>query len=135
MQIVKDCVFCKVVIGELPCYKIYEDRDFLGILDIFPVRKGHSLIIPKKHYVWTYDVPGFGTYWETTRTVSRAIQKAMRPKWIQYLTHGIIPHAHIHIIPRFEPIEGAEEVPNPSKILHLSKHEFERIAKKIKDTL
>ncbi len=45
-----DCIFCKMVAKELPCYKIYEDDDFLAFLDIQPIAHGHTLIIPKKHY-------------------------------------------------------------------------------------
>lgn len=131
----QDCIFCKIIAGESPSYKVYEDDQFLGILDIFPVRRGHCLLIPKKHYMWTYDVPEFGKYWETARTLSFAVKKAMHPQWVQFLTHGIIPHAHIHIIPRSKAIEGAEEVPDPTKTLSLSKDEFESIAEKIKKAL
>ena len=55
-----DCVFCRIVRGELPCYKVYEDNDFLSFLDIRPLSRGNCLVIPKKHVKWVYDVENFG---------------------------------------------------------------------------
>ncbi len=96
-----DCIFCKIVEGQIPAYKIYEDGDYLGFLDIFPRVAGHSLLIPKKHFTWVYDVPNFGEYWETVLKVTRAMQKSMAPTFVTYVTHGLeVPHAHIHIMPR-----------------------------------
>ncbi len=95
------CVFCKIATGELPCYKIYEDNSFLGFLDITPRTLGHSLIIPKKHYQWVYDVENFDEFWLAALKVTKAIKKALDPFFITYVTHGLeIPHAHIHIMPR-----------------------------------
>ena len=99
----ENCIFCKIVKGELPCYKVYEDDLFLGLLDIYPRTKGHSLLISKKHYRWVYDVPEFGRYWEAVLKLTIAMQKAMSTKFITYVTHGLeIEHAHIHILPRTE---------------------------------
>ncbi len=106
-----DCIFCKVVAGESPSYKVYEDDKFIAILDIFPVTKGHVLVIPKTHYTWTYDVPEFGQYFELAKKMQRAIDTALSPKWSQFFTHGLIPHAHIHVIPRYT--EVAKSAPTP----------------------
>ncbi len=96
-----NCIFCQIVAGASPSYKVYEDKLFLGFLDIFPRTKGHSILIPKKHFRWVYDVPQFGNYWDAVLKVTRAMQKAMRPQFVTYVTHGLeIPHAHIHILPR-----------------------------------
>lgn len=96
-----NCVFCKIVKGELPCYKIFEDNLFLGFLDIQPRVAGHTLLIPKKHYRWVSDVPEFDTYWLTTLQITNAMKKALTPTFITYVTHGLeVPHAHIHILPR-----------------------------------
>ena len=98
-----DCVFCKIVNGELPCYKVYEDKVFLGFLDINPLNPGNSLLVPKKHYQWVYEVPNFGTYWEVARKIGLAVQKAVGAHSINFLTLGYeVPHAHIRIIPRFD---------------------------------
>ncbi len=99
----ENCIFCKIVKGELPCYKIWEDEKYLAFLDINPSSTGHTLVIPKKHYQWVYDVDNFGEYWETALEVTKKLQKALKPMYISYFTHGIlVPHAHIHIIPRYD---------------------------------
>jgi histidine triad (HIT) family protein len=99
----KDCIFCKIVKGEIPSYKVYEDADFLAFLDIRPLTKGNTLIIPKKHFRWTYDVPNFGAYFEVAKKVGLATQKAFDAKWLSFLTLGWeVPHAHIRVIPRYE---------------------------------
>jgi len=96
-----DCIFCQIAAGKAPAYKVYEDEQFYGILDIFPRVKGHCLLIPKDHHRWVYDVPDFGAYWEAARTVATACQKAFNPEFVSFITHGLeVPHAHIHIMPR-----------------------------------
>ncbi len=97
-----DCIFCKIVKGEIPCQKVAENKDFLAFLDISPFSEGHTMVIPKTHYRWTYDVPNFGEYWEFTREISNKINSKLNPFFISYLTMGNqVPHAHIHIIPRY----------------------------------
>jgi len=129
-----DCIFCKIVKGELPCYKVYEDEDFLGFLDIYPVVKGHTLLIPKTHYRWTYDVPSFGDYWQVVLEITKAIQKVLKPNWISYGTHGLIPHAHIHILPR-EGEPGNQPI-FPTEKLQFTENEMKEIAESIlKETI
>ena len=130
-----DCIFCKVIKGELPSYKLYEDDLFIAILDIFPVSRGHTLILPKKHYQWVYEVEPAEEYWKTATKILYAVKKALKPGWLQYFTHGIVPHAHIHIIPRYEPIKGARIIPDENLTEQSSKEEFEEIAIKIKNAL
>lgn len=96
-----NCIFCKIVAKEIPSYKIYEDDLFFGFLDIAPRTRGHSLLIPKKHYTWVYNVPEFERYWGVVHKITTAMQKALSPFFISYVTHGLeVPHAHIHIMPR-----------------------------------
>lgn len=100
----------------MPSYKVYEDDLFFGFLDIFPRTKGHSLLIPKKHYRWVYDVPEFGKYWEGAKKISQAMSTALEPTFITYVTHGLeVPHAHIHIMPRFHETEFVPELIKMSK--------------------
>lgn len=97
------CIFCKIVAGQLPAYKTYEDDSFLGFLDIHPLNIGNSLLIPKKHYRWVYDVPNFGDYWEAAKKLTLRTQQVVGSESVSYLTLGYeIPHAHIRIVPRFE---------------------------------
>ena len=121
------CIFCQIVEGQSPSYKIYEDKLFLGFLDIYPRVIGHALLIPKRHYRWVYDVPDFGLYWQTALKITRAIEKALQPNFISYVTHGLdINHAHIHIMPR--QINKGAFVP---ELIKLSESELESTAKKI----
>jgi len=96
-----DCIFCKIVNGEIPCNKVYEDDDFLAFLDNYPVNKGHVLVIPKKHFRWVYDVDKHGEYWNVAKKIVGAQLKAFEPTFVHYITWGEIPHAHIHVIPRY----------------------------------
>lgn len=126
-----DCIFCKIVKKELPSYHIYEDDEFLGFLDIFPRVKGHTLLIPKKHYRWTYDVPNFGAYWEAALKITNAMQKAMKPEFVTYVTHGLeVPHAHIHILPR----KKGESAFVPEQ-KQFKKEEYEEVAEKIRKAI
>ena len=125
-----DCIFCKIVKGIIPCYKVYEDNRYLGFLDITPLNPGNTLLIPKKHYRWVYDVPDFGIYWETAKKISTVIQKKLGATSINFLTVGEeIPHAHIRIIPRFENDGGVLDLKNFKKI---SSEEMKKIVEKIK---
>lgn len=126
-----NCIFCQIVEKKIPCYQVYEDEFFLGFLDIYPRVLGHTLLIPKKHYRWVYEVPEFGKYWQAALKITCAIQKALNPDFVSYVTHGLdVEHAHIHIMPRTK-LEPAF-VPEIKKV---SKTEFENIAKKISSQL
>jgi histidine triad (HIT) family protein len=98
-----DCIFCKIIRGEIPCYKIYEDENFLGFLDIKPLNIGNSLLIPKAHYRWVYDVPEFGLYWQVAKKIALATMPIVGANATSFLTLGYeVAHAHIRIIPRFD---------------------------------
>lgn len=125
------CIFCKIVNHELPCYQIYEDGLFLAFLDIHPRVAGHSLLIPKKHYQWTYEVPEFTQYWQTALKITRTLQKTLKPTFVTYVTHGLeVPHAHIHILPRRQ--HETEFVPKP---ITMSKEEMQQTAEAIAQQL
>ena len=130
-----DCIFCQVIRGESPSYKLYEDKDFVAILDIFPVSRGHTLVLPKKHYQWTYEVPEFGMYFEIARKMSVAIQKGLNAPWVQFFTHGLIEHAHIHVTPRYDDVKDGMLLPKWDEPDKLTKEEFEEIAEKIRESL
>lgn len=128
-----DCIFCKIVKGEIPCYKIYEDDNFFAFLDIRPLNPGHTLLIPKKHIQWVDDYEPFCKYWETARKLSRVIKKALNPIVVSYVVFGLgVPHAHIHLIPKFEG-DNHPAGPNPEKTVNLSEEEMQKISEKIKN--
>ena len=129
----QDCIFCQIVAGKSSSYKVYEDDKFFGFLDIFPVTKGHALIIPKEHIRWVHDVPDFGLYWETVLKIEKAIEKGLKTKWVQYITHGLISHAHIHILPRYDEVDQGF-LPK-KKIAKPSDEEMRQIAETISKNL
>ena len=125
------CVFCKIVRGELPSYTIYEDELFLGFLDHRPRLFGHTLMIPKRHYQWVYEIPEFGAYWLAIRKVTYAIRSALKPAFVSYMTYGMhVPHAHVHLLPRSE---GEIGIFPPIK--HVSSEEMKRLSEKISQAL
>lgn len=126
-----ECIFCKIVNGEIPCYKVYEDDSFLAFLDIKPVNQGHTLVIPKKHYRWVWDVEDFSAYWEFARRVTKSLIEKLNAEKVNYVTLGeAIPHAHIHIVPRYKD-DGLGELPNWSTSKNLSKEQMNNILEKI----
>lgn len=125
----EDCIFCKIAKGEIPSYKVYEDENFLAFLDVFPRTKGHTLVIPKKHYRWVYDVPNFGEYWEVARKVALKVQKKLQSKFVSFVTYGVdVPHAHIHILPNGEGLRMTE-------VISMSKEEIGKLAKEIQESV
>ncbi len=97
-----DTVFEKIIKGEIPCTKIYEDDDFFSILDINPVSKGHTLILTKKSYPWIQDVPDeiIGKIFIKTKYIISSLKKATYCDYVKVLVEGIqVPHFHIHLIP------------------------------------
>src|SRR3990167_3158782 len=96
----ESCVFCKIVKGEIPSHKVYEDDDFFAFLDIHPQSPGHTQVIPKKHYRWVWQVPNAGEYFEVVKKVALAQQKAFNTEMIRSQIFGDeIPHAHIWVWP------------------------------------
>lgn len=95
-----DCIFCKIIAGEIPSYKIYETGNFLAFLDIFPTTEGYTLVIPKKHYRWVWDVENIGEYFEVCQKVAKHYQKVTGRDGIYSMILGEeVPHAHVRIIP------------------------------------
>lgn len=95
-----DCIFCKIVIGEIPSHKVYEDDNFLAILDITPQSPGHVQVITKKHYRWVWDVPDVGEYFEVVKKIAKAQQKAFNTDFVLSKIIGDeVPHAHIWVFP------------------------------------
>lgn len=127
----KDCVFCKIIKGEIPCYKVYEDDNFLAFLDIKPINEGHTLIIPKKHFCWVWDVEDFCGYWEFARKVAKRLINNLSAEMVNFVTLGeAVHHAHIHIVPRYKN-DGLGGLPDWSKSKSFSKEEMNKVLNKI----
>ncbi len=118
----ENCIFCKIVKGELPCYKVYEDENFLAFLDINPESPGHTLVVPKTHHRWVWDVPNAGEYFEVAQKIAKAQMKAFETDWIiSKIVGEEVPHAHIWLIPDYK-VKGV-------------KKDFENNAERIKNNL
>jgi len=95
-----DCLFCKIVSGDIPSYKIYEDDDFLAFLDIFPHTEGYTLVIPKAHHRWVWDVPNIGKYFEVCKKIANHYKKITNKDAVYgWILGEEVPHAHVRIIP------------------------------------
>lgn len=96
----ENCIFCKIVRGEIPSHKVYEDENFLAFLDINPQSPGHTQVIPKQHYRWVWDVPNAGEYFEVVKKIAQAEQKAFQTDFILSRIIGDeIEHAHMWVFP------------------------------------
>lgn len=95
-----NCIFCKIVNGEIPSHKVYEDENFLAFLDINPQSPGHTQVITKKHYRWVWDIPNVGAYFEVVKKIAQAQQKAFETDFILSKIIGDeVEHAHIWVFP------------------------------------
>lgn len=106
-----DCIFCKIIKREIPAHIVYEDTDFLAFLDINPLSPGHTLVIPKKHYRWVWDIatedentatngPTLEKYFTVVAKIAKAERKAFDQEMILSKIVGEeIPHAHIWVFP------------------------------------
>lgn len=105
----KDCIFCRIVQGALPCTKVYEDDAVLAFMDIGPIIKGHVLVIPKEHYATLPDVPAalVARVMAVVQKVAAAQMSALSADGVNvHQSNGacagqVVPHVHFHVIPRF----------------------------------
>jgi len=102
------CVFCKIVAGQIPCVKLYEDDQTLAFMDINPVHDGHSLVIPKAHHATLFELPApcFAAAGATAIKIANAVNAAVRPDGLNLLQANgpgaaqSVAHFHLHILPR-----------------------------------
>lgn len=129
------CIFCAIVANQMPSFKVYDDDNFIAFLDIRPLNKGHALVIPKKHYRWTYDVESFGSYWEIAKKIALAQINGLEAKFVQFLTAGLgVSHAHIHVVPRYEN-DGHGEYLDPANVKQMTEQELKETVEKIKNAI
>jgi histidine triad (HIT) family protein len=103
-----NCVFCKIVAGTIPSFKLYEDGATLAFLDINPVHDGHALVIAKDHYPTVFEIApeAFAAAARTTAKVAKAVYAAVQPDGLNLVqSNGAgaaqsVPHFHIHVLPR-----------------------------------
>lgn len=119
-------IFTKIINGEIPCYKIYEDENTLAFLDINPETKGHTLVIPKKEVDKIYDLEekDYQALMQTAKKLSRHMEKKLGARTLWKVIGTDVPHAHIHLLP-------CDETWHHGRILKLTPEEFEKIRAKL----
>jgi histidine triad (HIT) family protein len=126
-------IFSKIIAGEIPSYKVAEDDRFFAFLDINPMAKGHTLVVPKQEtdYIFDLDDTTLKDMVAFAKKVAKAIEKVIPCKRVGVMVIGMeVPHAHIHLIPINK--ESDMTLSNPR--VKLEQPEFEEIAKKIKES-
>ncbi len=126
-------IFTKIVNGEIPCYKIAEDENFLAFLDVNPNAKGHTLCIPKQEINKIFDIEDdlYLGLMAFSKKVAVALEKTVSCKRIGMAVIGLeVPHAHVHLIP----LNEMDEMRFQNKV-SLTKEEFEDLAKAIQNNL
>jgi histidine triad (HIT) family protein len=136
----ENCVFCKIVRGELPANKIYEDNDTLVFMDIGPIVKGHLLVIPKTHYAHLLETPAavLAKLVVVVQKIAAAQKKALQADGVNVVQSNgraagqVVDHIHFHIIPRFT-LDGHHWNWKPQK--YADGGEMRAFADKIKNVL
>lgn len=113
----QDSIFTKIIKGEIPCHKIYEDDKTFAFLDIHPKTPGHTLVIPKKQveFVWDLEDEDYEALMAAVKKVARRIRDTMGKPYVGELVIGIdVPHAHVHVYPFATTVES-QRIPDPSE--------------------
>jgi histidine triad (HIT) family protein len=123
-------IFTKIVNGEIPAYKVAEDENYLAFLDIFPVAKGHTLVIPKKEVDYLFDLDDdlYAGLQLFAKKVAAGLKKAIPCEKVGVLVLGLeVPHAHIHLVP----MQHEGDLLNFSQKKKFTPEEFQEITKLI----
>ena len=126
-------IFTKIINGEIPCYKIAEDENYLAFLDVNPNAKGHTLCVPKfeVNKIFDMDEAHYLGLMHFSRKIAIALEKTIPCKRIGMAVIGLeVPHAHVHLIP----LNEMDEMRFQNKVT-LTKEEFEDLAKQIQENL
>ena len=110
----EESIFTRIINGEIPSHKIFEDAKTFAFLDIHPVQPGHTLVVPKQQvrFVWDLDEDGYQALMETVRRVAHQIRTVLGSTYVGEKIEGVdIPHAHVHVIP-FISIDQFRRLPN-----------------------
>jgi histidine triad (HIT) family protein len=123
-------IFSKIINGEIPAYKVAENDNFLAFLDIFPLSKGHTLVISKNEtdYIFDMESEEYANLWKFAQKVAIAQKKVINCQRIGVAVIGLeVAHAHIHLVP----INGVEDINFSREKLSFTKEEFEEVAQLI----
>ena len=125
----KDCIFCKILKGEIPAVKIFEDKKYFAFLDMNPINSGHTLLIPKKHLEYLFDLSDaeYSELMLKAKHLAKILKDKLKPKKIGLIIEGFgVFHVHIHLVP----INSMGEL-NQKRTKAMSKKEINKIAENI----
>ncbi|MDO4901946.1 MAG: HIT family protein [bacterium] len=100
-----DSIFTRIIKGEIPCHKVYEDEVVFAMLDIDPLADGHTLLFPKKQVdlLWDLDEETYAHLFEVAKKLSKTLQQTFEPKRVGLVVEGFgVPHAHLHLVPLYD---------------------------------
>lgn len=116
----EDCIFCKIVKGEIPCVTVWEDEEFMAILDVMPNTKGMTLILPKNHFdSYAFDMPeeDYNKLMDASRKVAKILEKGLKVQRVAMVMEGLgVNHVHIKLYPIYGLEEKFEEMWAPKKV-------------------
>ena len=127
-------IFSRIVAGEIPSYKIAEDEHYYAFLDISPLQKGHTLVIPRREvdYIFDMDDDEIAEFQVFAKKVAKAVKAAFPCKKVAQVVLGLeVPHAHIHLIP----ISQEGDMDFKKEHVHMSEEEFREVQKRIVEQL
>ena len=127
-------IFTKIVRKEIPSYKVHENDRFYAFLDINPLKKGHTLVIPKNEVDYIFDLESdeYKNLWGFAKNVANGMQKVIDCKRISIVVMGLeVPHAHIHLVP----LDNMNDINFNQPKLNLSRQEMQQIADKIRNSI
>lgn len=126
-----DSIFTKIIKGEIPCYKIAEDDRFIAFLDVFPIKKGHTLVVPKEQIDYLFDLDDslLSDLMVFAKKVAQKMERAITCERIGVAVIGLeVPHAHIHLVP----LDTVGDIDFGQPKLQLSTEEMAEIADSIR---
>ena len=127
-------IFSKIVSNEIPSYKVYENENFLAFLDINPLKKGHTLVIPKKEVDYIFDLKSkeYQELWNFAKLVAKGMKRVIKCERISIVVMGLeVPHAHIHLIP----LDSMQDIDFSQPKLNLSSDQMNKIASLINSAI
>jgi histidine triad (HIT) family protein len=125
-----NCTFCKIAKGEIPSVKIWEDEKYLAFLDMNPINSGHTLLIPKKHTDYIFDLKNseYSRLMLNTKKIANLLKEKLEPRRVGIAVEGFfVPHVHVHIVP----LNKGNEL-NPERAKPMNQDELNKVADKIR---
>jgi len=127
----ENCIFCKIINGEIPAVKIWENEKYLVTLDRSPIKPGHSLLMPKKHTDYIFDLSNkdYSELMLTAKKIAKILKAKLNPKRVGVVVEGFgVPHVHVHLVP----LNKGNEL-NLERARDMDTEKLNKIARKIRD--